>query len=71
MRNGEVVCSRNYLVSVVKGEVASEYEKAREISNKLVKKDRSAKHLYLQGKLLILMKYLTDGREILEESYKL
>lgn len=62
MRNGEVVCSRNYLVSVVKGEVASEYDKAREISNKLVKKDRSAKNLYLQGKLLILMKYLTDGR---------
>ena len=49
-------------MSVVKGEVASEYDKAREISNKLVKKDRSAKNLYLKGKLLILMKYLTDGR---------
>lgn len=59
------------MICVVKGRLTSEEDKARLIINKLAQVDPSAKTFYLQGKLMLQMKYLSNAKEALRRSYEL
>jgi hypothetical protein len=65
------ICQRNFVISVTKGNLTAEEDRARLFINKLVNAEPTAKNLYLQGKLMLQMKYLTHAKEALKKSYEL
>jgi tetratricopeptide (TPR) repeat protein len=64
-------CQRNFVICVVKGRLTVEEDKARILINKLVEVDPSAKNYYLQGKLMMQMKYLSNAKQALQKSHEL